>query len=118
MAKKVSSKKVKRSGGKREGAGRKPLLDQIAPLAERVHIAEESRKYAHRAVARLLFLMEHASSEDVQKTSAIYILNRGYGTPPQSVELSNKPGEALRVQATYEEFLTTLDAVANKKAQS
>jgi len=115
MAKPTSSGK---RGGKRRGAGRKPLLPDIAPLHERVEAAAEARRYFNVA---LDVLVEVATNDQLppaaRVTAAEAIINRGYGRPPQGVEHSGKDGEKiqLEVQHGFDSLATKLNELASVK---
>lgn len=78
-------------GGARKGAGRKP-----GKLSEaKRQISEEAKELGAEALSVLAMLMRSADSESVQMGAAQAILDRGYGKPTQSTELSGPNGVEL-----------------------
>jgi len=120
MAKKTQTKKQGKPkgswGGPRPNSGRKPGLPDIAPLADRQHIAELARQHAHTAIQTLLEICLNGESEAARVTAAVNILDRGFGKPPQQVELANKDGEPFKIQQAFDSFLGVLNNIAQQKA--
>ncbi len=56
------------------------------------------RKHAKEAVQTLLAVMRQKKSHTARVSAARELLDRGYGRPPQGVELSNKQGEVFRTE--------------------
>jgi hypothetical protein len=80
-------------GGKREGAGRKPGV----PNKVTRDIKELAQEYGERAIIRLAQIMETESFPPAaQVAAARELLNRGFGQPQQSTDLTNSDG-SLRI---------------------
>jgi hypothetical protein len=56
------------------------------------------RKHAAGAIKTLLAVMKQTKSHTARVSAARELLDRGYGRPPQGVELSNKQGEVFRTE--------------------
>lgn len=69
--------------------------DEIGPLA---------RQNCPAALARLVFLMEHAKKECDQIAAACAVLNRGYGMPKEYKEVSGTIGLADLSRLTEEQL--------------
>lgn len=115
MTKKTDKPKGKH-GGPRPGAGRKPLLPDIAPLEDRRVFAEEARKYAMRMLAVLVDIAENGESEAARAAAANSVLDRGLGKPQQVVGMPNDDGDPASVQETFEAFAKAMNEMAAKKA--
>lgn len=70
-----------RSGGKREGSGRK----KGTPNKATRDIKEVARLHGEAAVARLAHLMTKAESEQAQVAACKELLDRAYGKPAQAI---------------------------------
>jgi len=65
-------------GGRREGAGRKPLNHNG------ILIASLAREHTEAALKTLIDLMYNAEQDSVKKAAADSILDRGWGKPAQA----------------------------------
>lgn len=78
-------------GGKREGAGRKPLALEMSAR-------EMTSPYIPSAIATLAKIMNNEESKEADRISAAKLLMAYYfGQPPQSVDHTTK-GEAITPQ--------------------
>lgn len=117
MTKKIHRKTgLKGRGGPGRGGGRPPHLPDIAPLADRQEIAVQARKYAHQAIACLLDVIANGKTDTARVSASIYLLNRGYGSPPQEISLANKGDEALRIDQSFVGFVDALQQLAKTRA--
>ncbi|WP_024905466.1 hypothetical protein [Robbsia andropogonis] len=71
-----------KTGGRKAGTPNKVTAD-IKALAQ---------SYGPDAIAKLVYLMEFAENEAVQKSAADSILDRGYGKARQAVEVGGQDG--------------------------
>lgn len=69
-------------GGKRPGAGRKPM-----PAYDREAYLEACRSYTPAAVKRLADIAMKSKSENMAIKACEALLNRAWGSPPQSVAI-------------------------------
>lgn len=70
-----------RSGGKREGSGRKPGV----PNKATAEIKAIARKHGPAAIAECLRIMKNSDSDQARIAAAKEIMDRGYGKPPQAI---------------------------------
>jgi hypothetical protein len=75
-------------GGARPGAGRKRGSVSKAKL----DLAERAKEYADEMLATLHQIAVSGESEPARVTAACALLDRGYGKPRQSVEMTGKDG--------------------------
>jgi hypothetical protein len=115
MAKKPTSTKKDGRGGRREGAGRKPLLPDIAPLADRIEAAEYARNYTRQCIDGLLSIATNSKSDQSRIAAYDKILCRGLGAVAQGIELSTRDNDPLKIDAGFKEFAAALNAIAAKK---
>jgi hypothetical protein len=76
-------------------------------------IREAFRALAPESLEALKRIMQSEDTKDNDRIRAIeIILNRGYGTPVQSIELGNKDGDPFNVMSlTYQEALQRVKAL-------
>ena len=74
---KISSK---RSGGRREGAGR----PRGVPNKDRRDIRAAAQRHGHAALAEIVRLMMEAESEQTRLAAAREVMDRAYGKAPQA----------------------------------
>lgn len=121
MAKKQTQKpktgKGSGRGGARKGAGRKPLLPDIAPLADRVEAAEYARKFTHQCIDELLRIGLNSNSDVARIAALDKVLCRALGAVSQGIELSNKDNDPLKVDAGFREFAAALNNIAKQKSE-
>jgi hypothetical protein len=79
-------------GGKRPGAGRKKGSRDRAPRGKIMALTELAQSHADVAIAALVQIATSGESEAARVSAANAILDRGYGRPPQSVELGGPGG--------------------------
>ena len=89
---------IQKRGGKRPGAGRPPG----AKSAKTLEIESAARKYAGDALKALVHVALKGEAEGSRVAAATALLDRGYGRPRQSVELSGNGGGPLAVSVTHE----------------
>src|SRR3990167_4461862 len=87
MAKKPSKTGLTGRGGPGRGGGRKPLLPDIAPLADRRHLAELAREHAAECIKTAVDIMQNSSSDAAKMTAVQFLADRGYGKAPQSIQV-------------------------------
>lgn len=75
-------------GGKRTGAGRKP---GAVSKAKR-QLSEMAKGHAEMALSVLAEIAQNGEAESARVTAAVAILDRAYGKPPQSLEVSGPEG--------------------------
>lgn len=76
-------------GGKREGAGRKAGV----PNKMTRDIKELAQEYGERAITRLVTIMESDEAPPASQVAAAReLLNRGFGQPQQTTDLTNSDG--------------------------
>jgi hypothetical protein len=81
-------------GGKRTGAGRKPGAVSKVKRA----LSEMAREYGDEALQTLVSLMKGGESDQVRLSAANAILDRGYGKPPASLEVTGADGGPIQTQ--------------------
>jgi len=75
------------------GGGRPRLPEEIRDAA---------RAASPKAIETLIKIMDNDECNDGERIkAAVAILNRAYGTPAQSVEISGKEGEPLALKIEY-----------------
>jgi len=91
-------------GGRRAGAGRPKGVPLRAKPHERVVLADLAKQFCPEA---LDILCEVARDRDApasaRVTAASTLLDRGYGRPMQSVELSGTDGDAIKFEDVSEQ---------------
>lgn len=92
------------TGGKREGAGRKPGSPNKLTVAQRRTLAEIAGEYTEKAIQTLAQIMEDKKAPHAARaTAANSLLDRAHGKPKQPIEheldLSNLTDEQLGVLA-------------------
>lgn len=75
-------------GGWKKGRSGNPNGRRRTELAVFGNLAVEARKFGALALSNLVQLAQKAENESVRLQAAIAILDRGYGRPTQSIELS------------------------------
>lgn len=75
-------------GGKRQGAGRPKGAKDKATKDHGATIAELAREHTDSALSALIEIATFGKSEPARVAAANSILDRGYGKPPQALELS------------------------------
>jgi hypothetical protein len=87
------SKKIKGAGrgGSREGAGRKPGIQNKATL----ELKEAALAYTQEALNTLAKICKSGKSESARVAAACAILDRAHGKPKQQAEITGKDGKDL-----------------------
>lgn len=80
--------KPDKRGGARKGSGRKLGSRQIATDEQRVAISALARQHTPTALKTLLRVCKKSGSDAAAVSAAEALLNRGYGRPAQSVEMT------------------------------
>jgi phage gp46-like protein len=89
-------------GGKRPGAGRPKASKSKATAEARATISERAKEYTDEALQALADILKSQNAPAAAKVSAATaLLDRGYGKPVQSTELSNPDG-SLNNQPTIQ----------------
>lgn len=96
-------------GGKRPGAGRKPGKVGAAKRA----LSEMAKDHAEAALKALADIVLGGESEAARVSAATAILDRAYGKPPQSLDLSSKDGSMSPAKAA-DTANAVIDALARK----
>jgi hypothetical protein len=79
----------KPKGGKRKGAGRKAGIPNKGNRDDdKVWVAAYARKYGREAIDKLVHIMRHGKSDNVQIAASVAILDRGYGKPVAQFDVS------------------------------
>lgn len=78
-------------GGARPGAGRKPGKVSKAKR----ELMEMAKDHAPAALETLVQIAQGGESEAARVSAANAILDRGYGRPPQSMEVTGKDGGSI-----------------------
>jgi hypothetical protein len=79
-------------GGKRPGAGRKPGSKDRATIEQRATLEELAREHTDVALQVLVQVAQASESDAARVSAANAILDRGYGKPKQSTEITGKDG--------------------------
>lgn len=83
------SKMPEKRGGKRAGAGRKPGSLSRATKEHKITLSDLARKHTEVALSTLVSILRKPEATDSARVAAATaILDRAYGKPPQSLELS------------------------------
>ena len=82
-------------GGARPGAGRPKGGANPTTRENRATIGELARKYANDAIKALVKVATEGDSESARVAAANALLDRGFGRPAQSMELTGKGGKDL-----------------------
>lgn len=92
-------------GGKRPGAGRRKGSVARATREQKGTLGELARQYTAVAMATLARVAEKGESESAQVAASIAILDRGFGRPPQAVELTGENGDPIEVISRVERII-------------
>lgn len=76
------------AGGARKGAGRKPGKWG----AKKREIALLAQQYSDQALEALVEIAQKGTSDAARVSAAVALLDRGFGKPPQALQLSG-PGD-------------------------
>lgn len=79
-------------GGKREGAGRPAGTRSAATKDQIASLSEMAKMHAPEALKALVQIATKGESEAARVSAANSILDRAFGKPQQSLELSNPDG--------------------------
>ena len=88
---------AKKRGGKRPGAGRRKGSVARATREQKGTLGELARQYTATAMATLAHVAANGESESARVAASIAILDRGFGKPPQAVELTGADGGPIEV---------------------
>lgn len=81
-------------GGRRPGSGRKPNII----LAERQTLSEKAREHTDDALQTLVEVCKDKKAPPAARVQAANaLIDRGYGKPPQAVEIGGIGGDDLTV---------------------
>ena len=91
---------------KARGRGRPIQKGQVLNPGGRPKIPDDVKEAARaacpRAIQVLISIMENEDANQGERIkAAVALLNRAYGTPMQSVEVSGKDGEQLGIKIEY-----------------
>lgn len=88
-------------GGKRPGAGRPKGSKSKATAEARATISERAKEYTDEALQALADILKSQNAPAAAKVSAATaLLDRGYGKPVQSTELSGPDGGPVQTDGT------------------
>lgn len=107
------SKKIKRRGGRREGAGR----PAGAPNKLTRPLKELAAQYTEDSIHTLVTLLDHAESEQVRLQAANSLLDRGHGRPRQEINLDGDTSIKVIIQRSAPQPLTVnpiFDALSDR----
>lgn len=84
-------------GGKRPGAGRPKGSRNKATQAHRATVRELAEAYAEEAISALVDVARNGS-DGARVSAAVALLDRAFGKPAQSVEMSGKDGGPIQTE--------------------
>jgi len=88
-------------GGKRPGSGRPKGSQSRATAEARAKISERAKEYTDEALQALADILKSQNAPAAAKVSAATaLLDRGYGKPVQSTELSGPDGGPVQTDGT------------------
>lgn len=99
-AENLDGQKSKR-GGKRPGAGRKKGSKNKCTADAKVALSALAQQHTETALNALIDIASNGESEAARVSAAVAILDRGYGRPPQSLNLGGPNGERLGVTVEF-----------------
>lgn len=105
-------------GGARPGAGRKPGSKTRARKVEVVSLADKAKEHADVALATLAEICAAGTTDSARVAAANALLDRGFGRPPQGVELTGKNGgpvQTLDLSRLSDAALAEMLAVADEQ---
>lgn len=82
-------------GGKREGAGRPKGAKSAATREHKATLSELAREHTDTALSALVQIATQGESESARVAAANALLDRAYGKPTQSTEISGPDGEGV-----------------------
>lgn len=88
----MDTKSKTKRGGFRAGGGRPKGSKSRATPEQKHTISEMAKQHAPLALRVLAEIAERGESESARVAAANALLDRGYGRPPQSVELTGDGG--------------------------
>lgn len=88
-----------KTGGRRTGAGRPKGVQNKTTKEARATIGELARHHADEAIMTLVHVATNGQSESARVAAANALLDRGYGRPSQSMELTGSDGQDLMPKA-------------------
>jgi hypothetical protein len=94
------------SGGSRPGSGRPRGCQDKRTIAQGLSLSELAQRHAPDAIKELARIMKNSPSDAARCTAINILLDRGYGRPPQSIDVSNKdsvPFTAITQNMTVQE---------------
>lgn len=115
----VKKRKTKRKdnrGGARRGSGRKRGSVQIAKNVDKIALAAYARKHAEAMIDELVELATTAESEAARVSAINAVLDRGFGKPPQDIDIGNPEGEEFAVGSSAQKIIDVLNDIAKQKA--
>jgi hypothetical protein len=122
LPKPENSKAKSKRGGKRPGAGRKAGTPNRASSKQKLNLSFVARQHTDTAIDTLVTVCNGAEYPAAARvTAANSLLDRGYGRPTQSHELSGKDGgpiPTVDLTNATEEQLDALEAFFGKVATS
>jgi len=90
---------TRKAGGRRSGAGRPKGSPNQVTSVPRLVVGELARTFTDDALYTLVDIAKNGRTESARVSAAIALLDRGYGRPPQSMELTGVDGKDLIPQA-------------------
>lgn len=102
-------------GGKREGAGRPKGKPNASTLKRQARIRDLAKEYATVAIEALADILQNGESDAARVSAANSILDRGFGKPVQSMEVTNPDGSlAPQIDASKLDTATLTALIAAK----
>lgn len=108
-------KNKSKHGGQRPGAGRPLGAKHRSTIEAKATLSELARAHTTDALHTLVTVAKEGSSDAARVSAAVALLDRGYGRPPQSVELTGANGgpvETLDLSKMTPEQLAAMETVA------
>lgn len=102
-------------GGARPGAGRPKGAKDPATRQAGATLSELARAHTDDALKTLADVAKNGSSESARVAAATALLDRGYGRPPQAVEISGTNGgpvQTMDLSKMTPEQLAALETVS------
>jgi len=89
---------IKKHGGKRPGAGRPQGAKARATIEQKATLEELARAHTDTALGVLVQVAQSSESDSARVAAANAILDRGYGKPRQSTEITGKDGGPIETR--------------------
>jgi len=100
------------AGGRRPGAGRPRGVKNKAKKGEKLTLERLAREHTASALKALVDIVTNGESEGARIAAATALLDRGYGRPRQSVEMTGKDGGPIEHADVRDRLDRTLEGIA------